>query len=121
MTGTMGTQQDAIGNAAELLDGKLAIHDGNHDALVGWMDGPVDDQQIAVVDAEACHRVTRDPDEKGGFLMLNEMLVQAEATFGKIRSRRGETGRDGEGQHRAAGQRNAGGRKSGKESLRRDG
>lgn len=87
MAGIAGTQQHALRQPAELLDGELAIDDGNDDAPVSRFDGTIHDEQIAIMDAEAGHRVSLHANEVGGFLMLDQVFVEAEARLEVIGGR----------------------------------
>lgn len=113
MAGIPRAQQDAVRQPAELLDGELAIDDGDDDAPVHRFEGTIHDEQIAIMDAEAGHRVSLHADEEGGFLMFDQVFVEAEARLEIVGGRGWKPGRHRTCQHRASGQGDAG-RRQGK-------
>lgn len=96
-------QQDAIRQTAELLDGEAAIDDSDDDLPVLRVERPIHDEQVAIMDAEAGHGVALHPDEEGGFPVLDQVLVEAQAVLEVVGGRRREACRDGPCQHREAG------------------
>lgn len=98
-----GTQQDAIGHEAELLDGEFPIDHGDDDAAVGWVDGSIDDQQIAIMQADASHGMAFDPNEESGFPVLDQVLVETEAVLKVVGGGGREASGNGFSQQRVAG------------------
>lgn len=107
MAGTARTQKNAMRHPAELLDGEATVDDGDDDAAVSRLVSVIDDEQVAVMDTEPCHRVSLDPDEEGGFVMLDQVLVKAEARFEVVGGRQWKPGRHRASQHRTSRQGNA--------------
>jgi len=77
-------QDNAFRRMTQLPDREVAINDGNDNALVDRIDRAIDNHKVTVVNTEVRHG-TGCGDEKRGFPVLDEMLVEAEPIFGVIR------------------------------------
>jgi len=77
-------QNNAFRRMAQLPDREIAVNDGNDNALIYRIDRAIDNQEVAVTDTEVGHRAGCG-DEKRGFPVQDEMLVEAEPIFSVIR------------------------------------
>lgn len=94
MPRTAGAQQYPLWHPASLLDHELTVDHGNDHAVITRLPGAIDHQQVTVVNAETDHGIALDPNEKGGILLLDQMLIKAQSGLDIVRCRRGKTGRD---------------------------
>jgi hypothetical protein len=73
---------------------------GDYDAAVGHRGGTINDQQVAVVNGGALHRIAGNADEEGGGRVADQVLVEVDPAFQVVVGRRGEAGGDADGQQR---------------------
>ena len=78
----------------EALHRELAVEDGDHDVGVLRLQGAVHNQDIAVVQPGALHRIAGQADVERGGRVLNQQLVEVEVAVQVIVGGRGESGRD---------------------------
>lgn len=83
-----GAQQYPLGYAAELLDGEFAIDHGNHNTPIDRLQGAVNHQQVAIMDAEADHGSTCHPDKERGLLVLDQVFIETQALLEIVGRRR---------------------------------
>ena len=61
----------------ELFQGEVAIDIGHHVIAVVGLQGFIDDNQIAVANADIYQGIARDARQEGGFVMADEFLVKS--------------------------------------------
>lgn len=87
--------------ATEALQGEGPFQHGHNDAAGPRIEAAVDDQQVAVVDAGAGHRVAADPQKEGAAGVADQLVVEVDAGLDVVVGGAGKAGGDavaGQGQ-----------------------
>ena len=88
---------DAVLVAAVGLHGEVSVHACDDHIAVCWAEGAVDNEQVAIGDARAGHRVALDAHEVSGGGPPHEKLVEVERRLEVLLGRRGEPRHNGTG------------------------
>jgi hypothetical protein len=80
----VGDKIEAALAPAEPFDGQFAVNDRDHNVAVAGFDGPVHDQEVAIVNTCPHHRVAARADVEGGGGVLDKVLVEVEVTVNVV-------------------------------------
>lgn len=96
-----GTQDEVLPVAAQLLEREFVADDCEDNVAVLRFDRAIHDQGVAIVNAEAGHRVTLDAHQKGRVGLTDQMRIEVDAPAAALidRGRPAGTGRNEQGEN----------------------